>query len=269
MNAKPWPVTNEIYHADSANSVSNGELKTFAESPAEYFLRHIAKDPSYKVQSDAMAFGSRLHEKVFEGRESFAVTETTNRSKEGRSFREVYPDAVTSEEYELLMDMHAAILRDPDAKRLLEAEGITEQPIRWDDDLTAMACRCKPDKLACGCIVDLKSTSCKTLKAWAWESENKWFYHRQAAWYQTGVHELTGDALRFLFIVASKVPPHPVWVVELAENAIDLGHLENRFYLSELAKRRDSGFWGRHEPAGIIKVPYSKWAGVNAEAWRT
>ena len=84
-------------------------------------------------------------------------------------------------------------------------------------------------------------------------------YHMQAAWYLDLWRDLGADVEAFAFIVQEKTPPYLVEVVELDEDALDLGRRRNARALEIYRDCRASGVWpgysGRDDQSTTVDLP--------------
>jgi len=86
-----------------------------------------------------------------------------------------------------------AVLKNPEAKELLDAEGETELGIEWTDARTGIACRGFVDKYLNGTTLDIKTAANAAGQSFRW-AVKRWGYHRQGAMYLSGL-EATGRAV--------------------------------------------------------------------------
>ena len=128
--------------------------------------------------------------------------------------------------------MVAAIKAHPEALALLKGEH--EVPIVWTDPTTGEECKCRPDVIGDGVIVDYKTTS--SCENGAFERDaRKYGYQLQAAMYREGLLQARLQEFGFAFIAQEKTAPYavrvyrcdPGWIddgVEIYRELLDLYH---------------------------------------------
>lgn len=258
--------TNEEYHADGKESVSHSELECFIQSPALYYGRYITKEYA-RESTDALIFGSFLHERILENRTKFPIWSGGRRQgKEWEAFELANPVSLTVKDATLMELMAAQIKAHAVANGLLALPGsIRENGLWWDDPATAVRLRCRPDCYIPGrAIVDLKTTASADPQAFANSCEG-YGYHRQAAWYQDGIFALTGETLPFLFLSIEKTPPYTCNVFRLDDDWVARGREENTAAIRRLMQCWDTGNW--RGPQEILTLAPPKWA-ANTDQWR-
>lgn len=127
-------------------------------------------------------------------------------------------------EYANVHNMYVAVNAHPVAASLLTGH-IPERSIFWED-ATGLGLKCRPDALREDMIVDLKTCQSADPSEFGRTAFN-FGYHQQAAHYIDGVAAATGEVLPFKFVLVEKAAPHLVSVVELDEDALDLGREMN------------------------------------------
>lgn len=123
-----------------------------------------------------------------------------------------------ADELELCRALADAAQAHPIAAKLLDAPGLTEPSLVWEDAETKLACKARLDRLTThdgfSTIVDVKTTRDASPRGFARECAT-YSYHMQAAWYLRGADALSPVARRFVFIAIEKDPPYAVGVYEL------------------------------------------------------
>jgi exodeoxyribonuclease VIII len=145
-------------------------------------------------------------------------------------------EAVTSTDMEQALAM-AASVRSHQAAAALLRDGKAEQSFWWDDKLTGLRCKCRPDWYVGTTIVDLKTTIDASPKSFA-ASVARWRYAIQQSHYLAGTF-----AERFVFIAVEKTYPYAVGVYELDETAALHGSTERRSNLQTIADCRAISEW--------------------------
>ena len=88
----------------------------------------------------------------------------------------------------------------------------------------------------------------------------KFGYHRQQAFYQDAVHQLTGEFLPFVFIAVEKDPPYSVGVYDLSDEFAEAGYNEVESAINRLVKCRESGIWERDGYGEIVTLRAPRWS---------
>tara|TARA_B100000902_G_scaffold400033_1_gene474818 strand:- start:5441 stop:6337 length:897 start_codon:yes stop_codon:yes gene_type:complete len=222
--------------------LSNSGLSKVRKSIDHYFYDEW-------IETQAMVVGSATHTYILEP-EKFdrryrigpAVDRRTKAGKEEwKAFEEslVRDDgkpikAITDAEMGGIVNMKKSIDAHPLAGNLFK-NGIAEETIVWNDSTTGCLMKGKLDwrrpeeKL----IVDLKTTKDGSPESLA-RSMFSYRYHTQYALYLDGVISITGEQdYRFLFVFVEKFPPYAVSVVEMDQDAYNIGH---RTYIEDVDK---------------------------------
>lgn len=236
----------------------------YGDIPAEDYHRHDSLSSSgarrilppscpaafrYGVREHKAAWdiGHAAHLRVLgEGPELVEVKEKDWRTKAAQQQRdEAYArDAVPLLTKDLAMvdAMAVAICEHDLASRLLEPEsGIAEQSIFWEDPITEVMLRCRPDWRSPFEAIDYKTTISAEPGAIS-RTVHKFGYHQQAAFYGDGLRA-HGLDLPFLFIFQEKTAPYLVTVTQLDDAALALGAELNRRAIDLYAACLAAGEW--------------------------
>lgn len=173
-------------------------------------------------------------------------------------------EIITADEYGQLQGMRDAVMAHPAAHSLLTgAPGRAEISAYWNDPITGVLCRCRPDFWrADGILVDLKTTDDASPEAFA-KSIANWRYHVQHPFYLDGCRqaiEQGGGGLElivdpekgegfaampehFVFIVVEKKAPHAVAVYTLDQESVELGARLYRQDLDTFAQCQAADSW--------------------------
>lgn len=126
--------------------------------------------------------------------------------------------------------MAEALKSNAFAMRLL-ADGIPEQSICWRDEETKLLLRGRSDWTTRlddqPIIVDYKTCDDANPDQFRWEA-GKWGYPMQDSWYREGYEALTGQPHGFVFIAQEKKAPYLSSVVEIDDEAREIGAQRNR-----------------------------------------
>lgn len=209
-------ITIDQYH-NITDRISKSGLDKIAKSPAHF------KTP--QIETDAMRIGRITHEFILEGVQNVVTSPFDSfRTKEAREWRDSQTKPIiTTSELETIYAMREAVLRHPEAARLL-SDGQAEQTFFFDEPTTGAPCRCRTDWMTSdGVVVDLKTTTDASPKGFA-KAVWKFRYHVQDAFYTDGIEASTGcRPTDFVFIAVEKTAPFGVGVYRLSEGLREEG----------------------------------------------
>lgn len=255
--AHEWDCSSDEYHA-ATEYVGHFALEVFRKSPRLYHAQFVTQKMKNPEPSEAMLLGQWLHAAVLAPWEFEELVQGKLLAPEKRRL-------------ELTCSLKGAIERHPQASALLSLDGPCEKAILWADSETGLMCKCKPDKVAKlpdgrPVIPDLKSALDPSPEAFSKQAFNLG-YHRGVAHYKQGYHELTGEEAAYVHIVVGKKPPHEVAIYELDEDAIVLGHRQNRVLLDRLADCKKTGLWAAEHEKQITRLSLPRFAFTQNEDW--
>tara|TARA_B100001063_G_scaffold77599_2_gene72055 strand:+ start:116 stop:940 length:825 start_codon:yes stop_codon:yes gene_type:complete len=223
---KEKELSNAAYHASP--QVSKSHLDEAHKSGRHYWARYLDPDRISPEPTPAMVLGSAFHAMVLEPdvyEKDFCVApKIDKRTTAGKAeWKEWQANAkgktlLTGESVETLRSMTESVMIHPAARAILNLDGEAEQTFTWTDQQTGMACKCRPDWLVEGMVVDLKTTVDASAEGFA-KSCSNFRYHVQADWYLRGVP----DATQFVFIAVEKTPPFAVAVYVAAPEMVAAG----------------------------------------------
>ena len=250
-----------LYFANK--SLSKSAIDKLLECPALYKAWLEGEDE--EKTSAALAFGSLSHLLTLQPQEfdsQYAVTDLNLATKEGKAWKAALPEGiqiVKNDDYEKAQMMADAVRDHPQAKMLFQ-DYIAEEPIYWTFD--GVPCKAKPDIVAevfgRRYIADLKTTESVNPEAIR-KSIAKWGYHRQAAWYLSGMEAVGRPCDAFIFIFVEKTYPYLVTMCQLDEDALAKGMEECLRAVSTLKECQASGTWPCYTRE-IITLGLPKWA---------
>jgi len=194
-------------------------------------------------ESPALSFGTLAHVAILEPEtlpERFAVFDGRRGTKAHKEAIEANPghELVKPADMERARAMAEAVRAHPAGRELL-AEGVAEASVFWEDAATGIACKCRPDWLTEGALVDVKTTASAAADEFS-RSAWRYGYHRQAAFYLDGCKAAGLDVSRFVFLAIEKDPPHLVAAYELDAMDIELGRAAYRRDLETLRACMDA-----------------------------
>jgi len=252
------------YHSDTTTLSSSGARKLLAPSCPALFKYEQDNPPDNK---DHLEFGSAAHTLVLgEGTEPTYLPYASWTGKaaqaERRELRAAGEIPMLEKQQADLEGIAAAVRRHPIASALFQPGfGKAEQSLYWTDGDTGVPCRARPDWLPAPSggrfiVPDLKTTLSADLESLS-KSIAKFGYHQQAAWYLKGVRA-TGLAERplFVFVFVEKTAPYLITVVQLDNDALDIGRRLNNTALSIYRECVESGRWPAYaEDVEIVSLP--------------
>lgn len=186
-------------------------------------------------------------------------------------FQAVYGEKIilTDEQMQAIIKMRQKAQSHKGARRLLQ-KGKPELTAYWDDPVTGIRCKCRPDFLmddgkSLTGILDVKSTLNASINVFA-RSIGRYDYDLQAAFYTDAVKELTGLTLPFYFLASEKSGPHETAVYKASEAMIVTGRKKYRAALELLQWCREKGEYPGYQPFGDIEeIDLAKWDGFDDE----
>lgn len=245
-----------IYHAHPT-SLSVSGAKTLLKSPALY--RYRRDHPEHK---DAWDVGTAFHTKTLGTGYPISVIDAA--SWQGKAAAEARDAAraehrtpILTKDDEVTTGMAEAVWNSSAAMEWLQ--GTYEVSAFAPDPFTGIMRRSRFDVLGEAHIADLKSTRDADPAVFVKDVAN-FKYHMQAAWYLDLARSLGHPALGFAFIAVEKTPPFFVSVIELDEEALDLGRALNAKALATYARCIETDEWPGYTPSGYATVSLPRWA---------
>jgi hypothetical protein len=251
------------YHADTTSlSHSGAKLLLRPSVPAKFWewLTGPQEPPT-----DAMEFGSVTHTLVLGAGAEYAILDPdvhglkadgspADKPTSTKMWKETEADARAGHRIPIHIDdfgraqaMAEAVRQHPLAAPLLSSPGKVEQSFYATDPVTGVALRGRTDRITSedgrDLIVDYKTALSANENDFA-HTAFKYRYYLQWAWYIT-LAELCGlsDDAGFVFIVQEKKRPYLVNVIELDDDALDLGRRHMREAIDTYARCMESGVW--------------------------
>jgi len=252
-------ITNRDYHADPA--LGSTSLKTLAtRTPA-----HYQHDKAHPKSSDAFTLGTAAHSLILEEyTEDIVIVDADNWMAKAAKEAKAYALAegkqpLLVKEWTQVQAMRDAVMAHPVARELFTNHE-AEQSVFWDED--GLMLKCRPDAWQPGLLVDLKTTLDADPNEFGKTAAN-FGYHQSAAHYIDGVKAAAGEELPFHFVLVEKTAPYLVSVVELDEEAVNIGRA-----LNDRAKRiyrecMESNTWPGYPTADPVSLPL--WAIYKSE----
>jgi exodeoxyribonuclease VIII len=241
-------MTSAEYHAHHA--LGKSSLDMVRNDPHALAWSKLCERDTEKMQ--ALDFGDAMHAILLEPdrlkSEFVAMPEADGRTKEGKAIKEAFyaensgKKILAADDYKKLVLMFDSVMSHPQARELLEAEGISEGSYFWQDKETGIDLKCRPDREieSLRLLVDVKTTD--SLKKFCYSVED-YRYYVQDPFYCDGVAQFK-DKPTMLFLVVQKTIDcgrYPVMVKRLPEEAIIEGRKCYRSDLNKYKRFLDAG----------------------------
>lgn len=257
-------IPNADYHAGPG--VSKSQLDLLHICPAlMQWAKAAPEDPEKKA---ALNIGDAVHALLLEPerfkREYAIGPDAPKNTKAGKEKWEEFEaelngrTVLTHAEGTKVQLIRESVLAHPHARWLVEAEGDVEGSIYWNDPVTGLLCRCRPDKLVneLGWMVDVKTTADMSRFA---RSVYEYRYHVQDAFYTDGYYQHFDEMPKgFVFLVVSTsidCGRYPVRLFVLDAEAKSIGRRAYQQDLDVLAECQRTNEWPGLE---TLSLPY--WA---------
>jgi exodeoxyribonuclease VIII len=241
--------------------LNNSGIKELLRSPAHY--RHSLTAP--REQTKAMQIGSAVHCAVLEpaefGKRYAAMPDGIDRrTKEGKAlYAELEANGkeiLSANDFRDVMNIAGAVNTHPTAADLLSGG---KPEVSVFGELDGVLVKCRFDWLRDdGIAVDLKTTQNASSSEFA-RTVGKYSYHRQASFYLDVASSVGVNIHTFRFIAVETSAPYGISVVELDDEAIELGRTQ---YLKALALYQNCvnfDDWPSYDTS-IQTISMPKWA---------
>jgi hypothetical protein len=254
-------------------AVSSGGCADFVKSPATYHAKHVARTLT-EPQSEGMLLGSAIHCAVLEAdvfRDRYAIGPCNDkRTTTWKRWAETQGDHLTllsaSQGETIDACTKALRLHDQAAELLWGWPGVAEMSGLWTDDETGLPCKLRFDRVLRErlTVVELKSSRSADPDTVV-RTAVSLGYHRRAAWYVNGHHQIYGtmpNAMLFV-TVATEIPPSiledrvNVWMLD--PNLEELGNRDIRSALDGIAAARASGIWRAEWSRDVNTIECPRW----------
>jgi len=245
----------------AAEGVRKSQLDLLAISPA------MARQ-GFKEQTEAMIFGSLLHCLVLEPHrfdaEYFIMPKVDLRTKAGKEAAAEYASlaqgkqVITSDAFDMATEMRENVMMVI-GDYLEDERTIIEAAFFWDDPITGVKCKCKPDILLphLGVAIDLKTTSGYATADDFAKSVKAYRYHVQDAFYSEGLKQNGIEIAEFCFAPVSK-KDNVCRVFNLDSSVRTFGRHIMNTDLGTWANCQAAGTWER-SPAKVETITFKPW----------
>lgn len=273
--AVDWECDSETYHHDTSK-IGHSMYETFVKSQSLYHAIYVAKTKPVPPPSKDLLLGIWTHLALLEPHKwaseyCFDLPPLASDGlewnwrkpshREERDALKVYcPNMLEPDDRFLVEAMRDAVLKNADARTLIDLPGLIEHGYYWQDE-SGLFLKSRPDKIIGNVMPDLKTCGDASPECFA-NTCRKFGYHRTAAWRIDGHKAMTGHDARYLFIAVSK-ETLDVGVHELSEAEIELGRRQNRLYLNRLAKCYETGDWSPWWSKQVNTLRYPPYAFTN------
>jgi hypothetical protein len=263
-------LTNEQYHS-MKNYISRSALMDFDKSPYTYWAKHINPDRPKKDATPQMELGSAFHTLILEPHlfaDQYVIKPPRVLLKDVG--REAYDDfkrkelelestnkiVLSQEDYLNLLAMEKKIRSNDQAMQLIEGARI-EHSLFWQDEHSGLFLKSRPDIWHDNMIVDLKTTSDASPRAFQFEMV-KYGYHVQFAMIRDAIEKIEGRFLsHFIDLVIESKYPHNMAIYMIDEFAIDEGQVKYKNICLDLKNSTEEN---NFKDYGIQTIGLPRWA---------
>lgn len=265
-------LSNENYHAIKSY-LSRSALMDYARSPYTYWAKHLNPDrPNQEKNTPAINLGKAFHTMMLEphlfeksfyvlpekvllknvGKEAYEAYKKAE--EEGTSFKDKV--VLTRNDYELLLAMQARFNSNGRAKELIEG-ALYELSFFWQDEHSRLMLKARPDILHENMIVDLKTCSDASPRAYQAEMV-RYGYHIQGAMIRDAVEAIEGRRINNVINICIETKyPYNMAIYIIDEFAIDEGQIKYKNILLEMKRALEENSFSDY---GIQTISLPKWA---------
>ena len=263
-------LSNEEYHANK-DYISRSSIMDFDKNPYTYWAKHINPDRPKRNSTPQMILGSAFHTLMLEPDKfnyEYAILpqkvllkdvgkETYDAFKKlEKEMLEGTQTIITSEEYINLMNMKLTVEDNKSAMQLLENARI-ENSFFWQDEHSGLNLKCRPDVLHDNMIIDLKTTSNASPRAFQREMVD-YGYHVQFAMIRDGVEIVEGRRINnCINVVIETKYPYNMAIYIIDEFALEEGQMKYKQICLDLKNAIEENKW---QDYGIQTISLPKWA---------
>jgi hypothetical protein len=263
-------LSNEEYHANK-DYISRSSIMDFDKNPYTYWAKHINPDRPIRDSTPQMILGSAFHTMMLEPHlfdEQYAIYPEKVLLKDvGKPAYEMFKHEcahiessnkiiLTSDEFMNLCKMRGKIYNSAEAMQLIRDARI-ENSFFWRDEHSGLNLKCRPDVLHDNMIIDLKTTSHASPRAFQREMVD-YGYHVQFAMICDGVEIVEGRRINnCINIVVETKYPYNMAIYIIDEFALEEGQIKYKQICLDLKNAIEENKW---QDYGIQTISLPKWA---------
>lgn len=278
-------ISNEDYHRNPnllpAPSLSSSGVKTLlTKSPRHYWWDSVM-NPSRAPERDKphLVVGKAIHDALLlpdrwnNGEhyhtvpDGFTAAHTVKWADYIPSYRKAVREGksiIAESDVAKVNRMAEVVAKDELASALL-ISGTPEMTVVWQDHLTGIWCRARPDVLPDmrAIVPDVKSAIDGSPVAFERSADNFRYLH-SAAFYLDGLNAVFGEEERkFVFVVIEKDEPFTVTIYQADEGDIELARIENRkainLFAECLARGTEMSAWPDYSGGKVLPLTMAMW----------
>lgn len=265
------------YHAIDA--LSNSGLGELAQCPARYYAMKLDPNRPEEVEKEGHLHGNLAHcaflEPVEFGKRYVVLPDDAPKKPTSAQWNAKKPSddsvaamawwkefgerhtgkrIITQEQAKTAFTQAANLMALPKVWRgfhmneLLERSPKAEVSAFWNDPMTGVACRCRPDM-----VIQINDRQCILLDVKTYSSSERGEvvrqiarkgYFRQAAHYSIGYHLASGlEVVAFIFVFVESTYPYLAGSYTLSEEFMQHGMAEQRALVDLYAECKRTGVW--------------------------
>lgn len=270
LNRVETELTNEEYH-ENKFYISRSAIMDFNKSPYTYWAKHLNPFRPKKDSTAAMQMGSAFHTMILEPDlfwDNYDICPPKVLLKDvGRDVYEAYKAKLTElettkkviltyEEDKILCEMQQKFFSNEQAMQLVKDARI-ENSFFWQDEHSTLLLKSRPDILHENIIVDLKTTSDASPRAFQNEMV-KYGYHIQFAMIRDAVEKIEGRRItNFINLVIETKYPYNMAIYIIDEFAVDEGQVKYKNICLDMKRSLEENSF---QDYGIQTISLPKWA---------
>jgi hypothetical protein len=215
-----------------------------------------------------MIFGSAVHTYLLEkdkfGEQYTVMEKIDRRTKDGK---EAYANLlamsagkqlISSETFEQLVSIEKSLSKDTEALALL-SNGLVEQSIYWNDPDTGVLCKVRPDIIHSNMVIDLKTTSDGSYRAFQLSAFKYGYDIQMAMIHEAFKHGLNKEMKDFVFVAIEKESPHAIACYPVDESFIDEAILDFKALLRKYKECLNKNEWPSYEKRMLTRPGFAKY----------
>lgn len=263
-------MSNQEYHSNKF-FISRSALMDFDKSPYTYWAKHINPDRPKRDATPSMILGSAFHALMLEphlfDKEYIMKPKPMLLKDVGREAYDIYKKSIeyiekcgktvlSADEWDNLIAMRDKVNASSEAMQLIRDSRI-ENSFFWQDEHSGFLLKARPDILHQNMIVDLKTTSDASPRAFQHEMV-KYGYHVQFAMIRDAVEVIEGRRIdNFINIVIETKYPYNMGIYIIDEETINSGEEKYKTLCVEL---KEAIATNNFQDYGIQTIGLPKWA---------